>query len=103
MGVVSQLMHQYLPTYIAREPLNTHITLKKTAKFAIQVSDAAQRKLRFAGHRKWAGAYALSKRGLEKLTKSGYAQCTLVKGYIWTLGIYKDENCCDYSQRIVRM
>ena len=77
--------------HTAREPLqHPHHPWKKTAKFAIQVADAANPlQLRFAGHRKWAGAYALSKRGLEKLTKSGYAQCTLVKGYIWTLGIYK--------------
>eukprot|EP00435_Cladocopium_sp_Y103_P010641 s1373_g2.t1 len=32
-------------------------------------------RLRFAGHRKWAGAYALSRRGLEKLTSSGYDEC----------------------------
>ena len=31
----------------------------------------------FAGHRKWAGAYALSRRALEKLTKSGYENCGL--------------------------
>ncbi|CAE7234127.1 Cercam [Symbiodinium sp. CCMP2592] len=31
--------------------------------------------LLFAGHRKWAGAYALSRRGLEKLTSSGYENC----------------------------
>eukprot|EP00439_Symbiodinium_sp_Y106_P024216 s2911_g2.t4 len=31
--------------------------------------------LLFAGHRKWAGAYALSGRGLEKLTSSGYENC----------------------------
>ncbi|CAL1128328.1 unnamed protein product [Cladocopium goreaui] len=32
-------------------------------------------RLCLAGHRKWAGAYALSRRGLEKLTKSGYDTC----------------------------
>ncbi|CAE7719662.1 CERCAM, partial [Symbiodinium sp. CCMP2456] len=31
--------------------------------------------LLFAGHRKWAGAYALSRRGLQKLTSSGYENC----------------------------
>ncbi|CAJ1381728.1 unnamed protein product [Effrenium voratum] len=31
--------------------------------------------LLLAGHRKWAGAYALSSRGLKKLVASGYDQC----------------------------
>ena len=54
---------------------------------ANQVEDAApgEAHLRFAGHRKWAGAYAVSKRGLEKLTKSGYAQCTLGPEDGWNL------------------
>ena len=69
----------YIPTYCWRTPCRSP-TFNRSAE-ANEVEDAAPAQahlhLRFAGHRKWAGAYALSKRGLEKLTKSGYAQCTL--------------------------